>query len=151
MGRSLLAVVLLLGLGACALPHAAGAPLAPVERAWAVPTLELYQQWWAKTEACAKRQGKLEGVAFYAVDAPSGAIKLGEEIAHGWWIRNGNRIYLPANALGEEWLVRHEMLHALLQTGTHPAAIFVDGCHLASAAVWRDSSIRAASLAAHDR
>ena len=30
--------------GGCALPRAAGAPLAPVERAWAVPTLELYQE-----------------------------------------------------------------------------------------------------------
>ena len=146
MHKSLVAVLLVVGLGACALPHAAGAPLAPVDRAWAVPTLELYQQWWAKTEACSNRRGELGDVAFYAVDAPSGAIKLGNEIAHGWWVRNGNRIYLPANAVGEEWLVRHEMLHALLQTGAHPPEMFVEACRLASAAVWRDSTLTTESL-----
>ena len=96
------------------------APVAPVERAWAVPTLELYQAWWTKTEECSGLQGDMSQVTFYAVDSPSGAISLGNEVAHGWWMRRGNRIYLPANALGEEWLVRHEMLHALLQRGSHP-------------------------------
>ena len=146
MRHSFAAVLFMIGFGACALPRAAGAPLAPVERAWAVPTLELYQQWWAKNEACAQRRGELSDVAFYAVDAPSGAIKLGNDIAYAWWVRAGNRIYLPANALGEEWLVRHEMLHALLQTGTHPPDVFIDACHLASASVWRDSTLTAAAL-----
>ena len=44
--------------------------------------------------------------------------------------------------LGEEWLVRHEMLHALLQRGSHPSKEFVAACHLASIEVWRDSSLR---------
>ena len=77
------------------------------------------------------------------MDAPTGAIGLNGTIAHGWWVRQGNRIYLPANALGEEWLVRHEMLHALLQRGSHPTKNFVDACHLASIEVWRDSTMRA--------
>jgi hypothetical protein len=72
-------------------------------------------------------------------------------VAHAWWVRNGNRIYLPANALGEEWLVRHEMLHALLQTGTHPPEVFIDACHVASAAAWRDSTVTAASVGQHAR
>jgi hypothetical protein len=127
--------------GACALPRAAGAPLAPVERNWEVPTLDLYRDWWAKTEACSGRHGDMSRVTFYAVDAPSGAISLGKEVAHGWWVRSGNRIYLPADALGEEWLVRHEMLHALMQTGSHPDEVFVKSCHLASAAVFRDSAL----------
>ena len=143
MRKLLVALLFTTILGACALPRAAGAPLAPVEPTWAVPTLELYQQWWAKTEACSGRHGELGAVAFYAVDTRSGAIRLGKEVAHGWWIRNGNRIYLPANALGEEWLVRHEMLHALLQTGAHPPEMFVNACHVASTAVWRDSSLTA--------
>ena len=102
------------------MPKAGAAPVAPVERAWAVPTLELYQAWWVKTEECSGLRGDMSQVTFYAVDSPSGAISLGAEVAHGWWMRNGNRIYLPANALGEEWLVRHEMLHALLQRGIAP-------------------------------
>jgi hypothetical protein len=143
MRRFLCSAVLLSSLAACALPRAGAAPLAPVERAWAVPTLELYQEWWTKTEACSGRTGDMSQVAFYAVDSPSGAIALGQEKGHGWWIRDGNRIYLPANALSEEWLVRHEMLHALLQTGAHPTDQFVEACHLASTRVWRDSTLAA--------
>lgn len=141
MSRSFYGVLLCLGLGACAAPRAAGAPVAPLGRAWAVPTLGLYQEWWDKTVACSGRQGQMSSVNFYAVDAPSGAIELAGEMAHAWWVREGNRIYLPANALGQEWLVRHEMLHALLQRGSHPPEIFVKACHVASAAVWRDSSL----------
>src|SRR6266550_8811800 len=111
----------------CAMPRAAGAPLAPVER--------------ARAEACSGRTGDMSLVTFYAVDAPSGAIDLGGRVAHGWWVRTGNRIYLPANALGEEWLVRHEMLHALLKRGSHPSRAFVEACHLSSAQVWRDSTL----------
>ena len=81
-------------------------------------------------------------VTFYAVDAPGGEIGLNGTIAHGWWVRQDNRIYLPANALGEEWPVRHEMLHALLRRGTHPTKQFVAACHLASIEVWRDSTMR---------
>lgn len=128
-------------LSACALPKAGGAPVAPVERAWSVPTLELYQEWWTKTEQCSGLKGDMSQVTFYAVDSPSGAISLGTEVAHGWWIRTGNRIYLPANALAEEWLVRHEMLHALMQRGSHPSDMFVKACHLASVRVWRDSTL----------
>src|SRR5919109_5687145 len=135
-----LGVFLILAGGACAAPRAAGAPLAPMGRSWAVPTLGLYQEWWDKNVACSGHAGRMTDVSFYAVDAPSGAIELAGEMAHAWWVREGNRIYLPANALGEEWLVRHEMLHALLQRGTHPAELFVTACHVASAAVWREST-----------
>jgi len=134
--------VWLMPVAACAIPRAAGAPLAPVERVWEMPTLELYGEWWHKTETCSGRKGDMSRVTFYAVDAPSGAIGLNGTTAHGWWVRQGNRIYLPANALGEEWLVRHEMLHALLQRGSHPAKNFVAACHLASIEVWRDSTMR---------
>jgi hypothetical protein len=141
MSRLFYGVFLFLGVGACAAPRAAGAPLAPLGRSWAVPTLGLYQEWWDKTVACSGRHGKMSDVSFYAVDAPSGAIELAGEMAHAWWVREGNRIYLPANALSQEWLVRHEMLHALLQRGSHPPDVFVGACHVASAAVWRDSTL----------
>jgi len=143
MRRFLRLAVVALAASACALPKVAGAPIAPVDRAWAVPTLELYQEWWRKTEKCSGLRGDMAAVTFYAVDSPSGAISLGTDVAHGWWMRKGNRIYLPANALGEEWLVRHEMLHALLQRGSHPAEKFVNACHLASLKTWRDSSLTA--------
>jgi hypothetical protein len=141
MSRLRYGIFLLFGLSGCAAPRAAGAPLAPMGRSWAVPTLGLYQEWWDRTVACSGYQGKMTDVSFYAVDAPAGAIELAGEMAHAWWVREGNRIYLPASALSEEWLVRHEMLHALMQRGTHPADVFVEACHVASAAVWRDSTL----------
>jgi hypothetical protein len=142
MRRLIAGMLLLSSLTACAAPKVAGAPLAPIERAWEVPTLELYTEWWRKTEECSGRKGEMREVKFFAVDAPTGAIGLNGTVAHGWWVRQGNRIYLPANALGEEWLVRHEMLHALLQRGSHPNEQFVGACHVASVEVWRDSTLR---------
>ena len=144
--RGLFSSVLLFAIGACAMPRAGAAPLAPVDRSWVVPTLELYQGWWAKTEACSGVTADMSQVTFYAVDSPTGAISLGTEAAHGWWVREGNRVYLPANALGEEWLVRHEMLHALLQRGSHPSEHFAKACHLASLKTWRDSTLVADPL-----
>src|ERR1700737_3652517 len=65
MGRLLSAVFLLLGTSACAAPRAAGAPLAPLGRSWAVPTLGLYQEWWDKTVACSGHKGRMTDVTFY--------------------------------------------------------------------------------------
>ena len=52
MQRWVAGVLLWSSVAACAVPKAAGAPLAPIERAWEVPTLELYSEWWRKTEEC---------------------------------------------------------------------------------------------------
>jgi hypothetical protein len=131
--RSLLLISsALLVLAACGFDPEGDSPMTPPA---------VYREWWAKTEACSGREGDMRAVAFFAVDAPDGAIRLGREVAHGWWVREGNRIYLPASALSDEWLVRHEMLHALLQRGSHPTREFVTACHVASAAVWRDSTL----------
>ena len=65
MGRLMGGLLLLTSVAGCAVPRAAGAPLAPVERAWEVPTLELYSEWWRKTEECAGRTGDMRQVTFY--------------------------------------------------------------------------------------
>src|SRR6476660_5240816 len=92
MGRITTGLVLLLSIAGCAVPKVAGAPLAPVARAWEVPTLELYTEWWRRTEACSGRKGDMSRVRFYAVDAPEGAIGLNGTLAHGWWVRQWNRV-----------------------------------------------------------
>ena len=117
---------------ACAMPKAGAAPVAPVERAWAVPTLELYQEWWTKTEECSGLKGDMTQVTFYAVDSPSGAISLAPRWPTAGGCAEETGSTSPPTHSGEEWLVRHEMLHALLQRGTHPAEVFVTACHLAS-------------------
>ena len=80
MGRLFAAVLLLAGISACAAPRAAGAPLAPLGRSWAVPTLGLYQEWWDKTVACSGKSGKMTDVQFYAVDAPAGAMDAADDV-----------------------------------------------------------------------
>ena len=104
MSRLLYGVLLLLGSGACAAPRAAGAPLAPLGRSWAVPTLGLYQEWWDKTVACSGQSGSMKNVSFYAVDAPSGAIELAGEMAHAWWAARGTgSIFQPMRWATNGW------------------------------------------------
>ncbi|HEU4699413.1 MAG TPA: hypothetical protein VFS40_09540, partial [Gemmatimonadales bacterium] len=126
-------------LGACALPGAAPGPV-PLQRAWPVAQAPIYREWWARTEACSGHRGNLDEVRFYAVDDVDGQIYLGNQRALAWWVRDGNRIYLPQGALLDEMLVRHEMLHALTQAAHHPTESFVRRCHVASARTWQDST-----------
>ena len=46
----------------------------------------------------------------------------------GYWTSSGNRIVLAGDALHWGDVVRHEMLHALLQRGGHPRATFIGKC-----------------------
>jgi hypothetical protein len=128
-------------LGGCALAGAAAAPLAPEQRAWPVAAAPVYRDWWSKTEECAGRRGNLDRITFYAVEDVDGQIYLGTQRALAWWVRDGNRIYLPKRALLDEMLVRHEMLHALTQEAHHPSEQFVRRCHVASEDTWSDSTL----------
>jgi len=94
-----------------------------------------------KTVACSGHSGKMTESAFTPWTRRPEPSSLRESWPTPGGCGKEIGVYLPASALGEEWLVRHEMLHALLQRGTHPAKLFVDACHVASAAVWRDSTL----------
>ncbi len=141
VARRACALSSLLVIGACAGATGRAAALAPVEAAWRVTPPAIYKEWWAKTEACSGRRGTLQKVAFYAVDAPPGRIHLGDQRAEAWWVREGNRIYLPKDELLREQLVRHEMLHAITRETHHSSESFVRRCHVASEATWIDSSL----------
>jgi hypothetical protein len=110
-----------------ALPEHAVALAAPIQ----------YQDWWARTEACSGRQGRLADVAWFVVpDVTEFPTPDGAEV--GRWTRgsNGTRIVIAEAYLDDELVVRHEMLHALMDRGDHPAAYFADRCHL-TWATWR--------------
>jgi hypothetical protein len=86
--------------------------------------------WWRMTEACSGLRGDLHAVRWY--------VQPGVETLHipgdhegqygGYWWAIGNRILLTEKAVTEGWLVRHEMLHALIGRAGHPRAAFGDGC-----------------------
>ena len=141
MARHACALSALAVAGACAGGSGRGEAIAPIEASWKVTPPAIYAEWWSKTEACSGRSGRMQRVTFYAVDAPPGRIHLGDQRAEAWWVREGNRIYLPKDELLREQLVRHEMLHALTRETHHSSESFVRRCHVASEATWADSTL----------
>jgi hypothetical protein len=84
-----------------------------------------YRIWWDILESCSGRRGDFDGITWFK--APYGEIKSDGHTAFAAWYENGNRIALSRDM---EWpeLVRHEMLHAVLQDGSHPDAYFKGRC-----------------------
>ncbi|HKV75851.1 MAG TPA: hypothetical protein VJN95_15130 [Gemmatimonadales bacterium] len=124
--RAVTLIGVLFAVGACgtepdALP--AGA-----EQMTALPD---YQAWWARTEACSGLQGEFSSLRFYQVPGVSTFSSTVGTVV-GLWTRDGreNRITVAGAYLDNELVVRHEMLHALLERTGHPQDYFVTKCGL---------------------
>jgi len=92
---------------------------------WSPPVQ--YDFWWALTEACAGRQGNLRDVQWYLWPEP-GAIPFDGKLYDGYWWPRDNRIMLASGATDDGQVVRHEMLHQLLQLDGHPPEYFDQRC-----------------------
>ena len=99
-----------------------------------------YREWFSATEACSGRTGNFDRIVWHVVEGESFDCPSGRCV--GRWNDN-HHIYIASAYQRNELVVRHEMLHALLQTGAHPTNQFVEACHLASTRVWRDSTLAA--------
>jgi hypothetical protein len=110
-------------LGACEL---ATAPLPDGAVPFDVPAV--YAQWWSLTEQCSGLTGDFSKVKWYVVPGAADLPFNGESSVGGIWYPQGDRIVLAGEQQWAGDLVRHEMLHALLQTAGHPRAAFVDHC-----------------------
>lgn len=86
-----------------------------------------YRTWWAETEACSGRRGDFDTIAWATVPGRGFACPSGTCV--GRW-EPGSRIYLAAAFQRHELVVRHEMLHALLDRAGHPDPPFGRGCPL---------------------
>lgn len=86
-----------------------------------------YERWWRMVETCSAISGNLGDVNWYYVPDVD-RVSDGREMVDGYWSKAGNQIVLPGNEVFDGELVRHEMLHALLQTGGHPRKPFLDSC-----------------------
>jgi hypothetical protein len=118
--------VLLIALGACTTPTEPRFP----DDAIPLGVQPQFALWWRMTQACSGLRGDLGDIQWYVQpdvetlhipgdhDGPYGAY---------WWAA-GNRILLTEKAATDGWLVRHEMLHALIGRAGHPRADFVDRC-----------------------
>jgi hypothetical protein len=104
------------------------APLSPFPaNAIALTPPARYAAWWQLTEACSGVTGNLAAVDWYVVPNTNEFTLEGEGV-NGAWYQDGNRIALGDSEIFDGSLVRHEMLHALLQSGNHPRNEFLGNC-----------------------
>ena len=87
----------------------------------------VYAHWWAMTEQCSGLAEPMTDISWYQVPGVS-AFSAHDTYLAGEWLSSGNRIVLADSASGEGALVRHEMLHALLQRGGHDREYFLGRC-----------------------
>lgn len=101
-----------------------GAPHIPFEAP------EVYLAWWDEVEACSHRSGDFARVDWRLVDAgPDGTFLYGRRTAAGAW-ESPHSIFISDGHVWTEPLVKHEMLHDLLQSANHfDQAFFVCGLH----------------------
>lgn len=87
----------------------------------------VYSTWWKMTEACSALTGSLGAVTWYQTTQVVHDTHTGDVIA-GYWVSGSNRIVLTSSVMMDGGIVRHEMLHALLQRGGHPRGQFLGNC-----------------------
>lgn len=93
-------------------------PFEPVGARHVTALPPVYAVWWRQMEACARTSAPLTRVEWYEV--PGEAFATPEGPRWGWWAPP-HTIYVAEAHRWDEWLVEHEMLHDLLQTGAHSA------------------------------
>jgi hypothetical protein len=87
----------------------------------------VYARWWADVEACSGRQAPLARVRWFVVPRVDAFIADGQRDS-GLWIGRYRYIVLAESGLSDGLLVRHEMLHDLLDRAGHPAEYFTERC-----------------------
>lgn len=121
--------LLLITLAGCQAPLGPLAPL-PDNAVAFLPPAE-YQAWWAMTETCSARQGDPGRIAWFVVPNVAAFMTSRGQKAAGWSRgTDGSRIVIAGAYQDSQMVVRHEMLHALLDRGDHPPEYFVNRCHL---------------------
>lgn len=125
--RFLPALALWLGAASCAGLE----PSAPPDGAVPMTAPSQYSEWYTRTEACADLAGSMGHIDWFVVPGVSTfQTDIGEKV--GLWEQVGgrSRITIAGNYAGDEMVVRHEMLHDLLERAGHPEEYFVTRCHL---------------------
>ena len=88
----------------------------------------IFSSWWKKVEACSGRSGSLSLIQWYVVPGVR-SISYGTLIDVGGYTEIGtHRIVLAGEGQMVGPIVRHEMLHELLQVSGHPRRYFLEQC-----------------------
>lgn len=125
--RSMLAVLLTLAVPACKGSDILVEPPLPYG-AVAVSPPAVYETWWHQVEACAQVTGDFHSVHWYTVPASTVFTYDGDSQIEGLWLPRDNKIFIAGLLSNDSLLVRHEELHALLQSGQHPPLFFETRC-----------------------
>lgn len=131
---SLLVTALVL-VGACGFDPAGEQPMAAPSK---------YREWWAKTEACSGLSGDFDRVEWMGVPGRGFSCSSGQCAGH--W-ESDHRIFIASDWADNEMVVRHEMLHDLLERQGHPSPPFGQGCPL-TWATWTGTDTTTVRLAA---
>lgn len=84
---------------------------------------ELYREWWAEMEKEVGRRYPMDLLSWWVVPvAPWWEPQIGDYVVGEWF--ESNRIYIGGPWLMDEGLVKHEMLHAILQDTGHGHPLF---------------------------
>ncbi|MFN0181696.1 MAG: hypothetical protein ACKVZ0_23050 [Gemmatimonadales bacterium] len=103
-------------------------PLPPNAVAFEAPAL--FAEWWARTESCSGQRGNLSEIGWFVVPGAEFATSRGVKVASWSHGGAGVEIVVASDFVNDEMVVRHEMLHALLDETGHPRGYFVAKCHL---------------------
>ena len=87
----------------------------------------VYREWWAKTQACSGKEANFDRITWMVVDGESFSCASGQCVGH--W-ESSHQIWIAKEWLDNEMVVRHEMLHDLLDRSGHPNPPFGQDCPL---------------------
>lgn len=91
----------------------------------------IYSSWWTKTEGCSELTAQMQRIEWYVVpNAATFETDQGPKV--GIRIKAGDRITIvvAGDYQNHEMVVRHEMLHAILDKPGHDPLYFEQRCHL---------------------
>jgi len=92
-----------------------------------MPALAQYGLWWRVTESCSGLSGASDQIRWYVIPGVQ-KFTTDDGQASGAYYPSTREIVLAEGAMDDGSLVRHEMLHALLQRPVHDPAYFRDRC-----------------------
>lgn len=95
-----------------------------------------YRAWFEATQACSGHAGDFAKIEWYSVPGKEFACPSGQCV--GRW-EPDHKIYIAEHWIKHEMVVRHEMLHHLLDREGHPNPPFGVGCPL-TWETWRSGS-----------
>src|SRR5438067_209289 len=97
-------------------------PLAPLPSG-AVPFTPplAYLAWWEEVEQCSGKIGDYSSVSWYEVPDSARFTVGNDHFFIGYWQPGRNSITLAGLRVNDSLVVRHEELHAILNTADHPA------------------------------